>query len=479
MPIESWLAWFEQNWSEALEFLPVAIPLALATVVGGIDCTESASAAGDDYPTGTVIGVEGLATLVGGLFGGVIQSTPYIGHPAYKAMGARAGYTLATALFVGAAGVFGYFGWIFTIIPKAAIFPILIFVGLEITAQSFRATPSRHLPALGLACVPALAYLAYLIMDRQFQAAGKPFSAVQSRHPAVAADDHHAGQRVHRHEPALGHNTGTSDRWPDARGGGHPGGRGGLRAVRDHPLSPALLADPAAPCGDRPAEDARAVRGVGRPDPLPLDGRLWRDGRRAPDPRLDGPRPLARSGRRATPGLMGETAMNADELRALQEPIKAHYRDDPSAARVTFRAEGTLDPSAILCRVETTAGTVASGLHPMAGGDGQSACSGDMLLQSLVACAGVTLRAVATALGVELRGGTIRAEGQLDFRGTLGVRKDVPIGITDIRLLFDLDTDATPEQLQTLLKLTERYCVIYQTLRNPPTIQAEILRPTS
>src|SRR5205823_13166599 len=138
---------------------PVTIPLALATVVGGIDCAESAAAAGDDYHTGRIIAVEGFATLVGGLFGGVIQTTPYIGHPAYKAMGARAGYTLATALFVGAAGVFGFFDWIFFVLPKAVVFPILIFVGLEIAAQSFAATPRRHYPALALACVPALAYL--------------------------------------------------------------------------------------------------------------------------------------------------------------------------------------------------------------------------------------------------------------------------------------------------------------------------------
>ncbi len=167
-PVQRWLAWarIEANWLEAVAFLPVAIPLALATVVGGIDCTESAAAAGDDYPTGTIIAVEGLATVVGGLFGGVIQSTPYIGHPAYKAMGGRAAYTLATALFIGAAGVFGFFGWIFAVLPKAAVFPILVFVGLEITSQSFRATPRRHYPALVLACVPALAYLAFLMTDR-------------------------------------------------------------------------------------------------------------------------------------------------------------------------------------------------------------------------------------------------------------------------------------------------------------------------
>ncbi len=156
----------------------MAIPLALATVVGGIDCTESAAAAGDEYPTGQIIAAEGLATLFGGLFGGVIQSTPYIGHPAYKAMGARSAYTLATALFVGAAGIFGYFDWIFFIIPKAVIFPILIFVGLEITSQSFHATPARHYPAVALACVPALAYLAVLAF-KQFALDLKPFAELQ------------------------------------------------------------------------------------------------------------------------------------------------------------------------------------------------------------------------------------------------------------------------------------------------------------
>jgi adenine/guanine/hypoxanthine permease len=176
MPVADWIGWLGGSWREAAGYLPVAIPLALATVVGGIDCTESAAAAGDDYPTGPIIAAEGVATLAGALFGGVIQSTPYIGHPAYKAMGARAGYTLATALFVGAAGVFGYFGWIFYLIPKAVIFPILIFVGLEITAQSFRATPTRHYPAVALACVPALAALAALVIDRLMGASGKPFA---------------------------------------------------------------------------------------------------------------------------------------------------------------------------------------------------------------------------------------------------------------------------------------------------------------
>jgi len=174
MPAAEWLAWFAGSWREALSFLPVAIPLALGTVVGGIDCTESAASVGDEYSTGQVVAVEGFATVVAGLFGGVIQTTPYIGHPAYKAMGARAGYTLATALFVGSAGVFGYFDWIFYVLPKPVVFPILIFVGLEITAQSFAATPTRHYPAVALSCVPALAYLAIFALNHVLPEAG-PF----------------------------------------------------------------------------------------------------------------------------------------------------------------------------------------------------------------------------------------------------------------------------------------------------------------
>jgi AGZA family xanthine/uracil permease-like MFS transporter len=176
MPAWEWCNWFGANWEEAIGYLPVAIPLALATVVGGIDCAESASAAGDDYATGQVIGTEGLATVLGGLFGGVIQTTPYIGHPAYKAMGARAGYTLATALFVGGAGVLGYFDWIFYLIPKPVVFPILIFVGLEITAQCFHATPQRYYPAVAFACVPALAYLALIALNQVIPETGKPFA---------------------------------------------------------------------------------------------------------------------------------------------------------------------------------------------------------------------------------------------------------------------------------------------------------------
>jgi AGZA family xanthine/uracil permease-like MFS transporter len=177
-PIHDWLGWFNESGRDVIRYLPVAIPLALATVVGGIDCTESAASVGDEYPTGQIIAAEGLATLIGGLAGGVIQSTPYIGHPAYKAMGARSAYTLATALFVGAAGIFGFFDWIFFFIPKAVIFPILIFVGLEITSQSFHATPVRHYPAVALACVPALAYLAVLAY-KQLAPELKPFGELQ------------------------------------------------------------------------------------------------------------------------------------------------------------------------------------------------------------------------------------------------------------------------------------------------------------
>jgi AGZA family xanthine/uracil permease-like MFS transporter len=166
LPTEWMSAWqFEwlAVWKDALQYMPVVIPFALATVVGGIDCTESASAAGDEYHTPTIIAVEGMATLVAGLCGGVIQTTPYIGHPAYKAMGGRAAYTLATAVFVGTAGVLGYFSILYEWIPKPAIFPILIFIGLEITAQSFDATPRKHFPAVAFACVPALAYLVSLM----------------------------------------------------------------------------------------------------------------------------------------------------------------------------------------------------------------------------------------------------------------------------------------------------------------------------
>ena len=161
--------------------------------------------------------------------------------------------------------------------------------------------------------------------------------------------------------------------------------------------------------------------------------------------------------------------MNADELRSLQAPIKEGYRQRPETALVTLRAEGRIDEG-ITCKVETGKTLVEAGLHPATGGDGLGACSEDMLLEALVGCAGVTLRAVATALGLQLRDATIRAEGDLDFRGTLGVSKDVAVGFQQIRLHFHLDTNASEEQLAALLRLTERYCVVYQTLNHPVKI---------
>ena len=162
--------------------------------------------------------------------------------------------------------------------------------------------------------------------------------------------------------------------------------------------------------------------------------------------------------------------MTAEELRSLQAPVKTRYRENPETALVTLRAEGQLGEN-VTCKIETGAGPVEAGLHPATGGDGQSACSADMLLEALVGCAGVTLNAVATALGIPLRGAKIRAEGDLDFRGTLGVSKEAPVGFQRIRLHFDLDTDASAEQINTLIRLTERYCVVYQTLRQSPEIQ--------
>jgi uncharacterized OsmC-like protein len=161
--------------------------------------------------------------------------------------------------------------------------------------------------------------------------------------------------------------------------------------------------------------------------------------------------------------------MNAEELRSLQAPLKAQYRERPETALVTLRTEGRIGKD-ITCKIETGKARVEAGLHPATGGDGRSACSADMLLEALAGCAGVTLRAVATALGIQLRDATIQAEGDLDFRGTLGVSKDVPVGFEQIRLRFDLDTDASEEQLATLLRLTERYCVVYQTLSHPAKI---------
>lgn len=161
--------------------------------------------------------------------------------------------------------------------------------------------------------------------------------------------------------------------------------------------------------------------------------------------------------------------MQAEDLRTLQAPLKQRYREQPEAAMITLSAQGNLD-AGITCSVATGKAIVQAGLHPATGGDGLAACSGDMLLQALVACAGVTLRAVATALGVPVHGGTIMAEGDLDFRGTLGVSREAPVGFASIRLRFDLDTDATPDQLEQVLKLTERYCVVYQTLRGAPPV---------
>jgi uncharacterized OsmC-like protein len=168
--------------------------------------------------------------------------------------------------------------------------------------------------------------------------------------------------------------------------------------------------------------------------------------------------------------------MDAAELRALQTPIKERYKTDPKAAIITLMAKGTLDDTSIACKVETGRALVIAGLHPLAGGSGLQLCSGDMLLEALVACAGVTLKAVATALEVPLRSGTVSAEGDLDVRGTLGVAKDAPVGFAQIRLRFDLDTDAPQEKLDQLLKLTERYCVVYQTIRNGPPIEISVRR---
>ena len=168
--------------------------------------------------------------------------------------------------------------------------------------------------------------------------------------------------------------------------------------------------------------------------------------------------------------------MDSAELRALQQPLKDAYREDPEQAVVTLRARVQLD-EAVSCSVETGQALAVAGLHPATGGDGTLLCSGDMLLQALVACAGVTLRAVATSLGIDVAGGTVAAEGDLDFRGTLAVSKDAPVGFRAIRLAFDLDTDASAEQVQTLIKLTERYCVVYQTLSRPAEMAISVNQP--
>jgi uncharacterized OsmC-like protein len=167
--------------------------------------------------------------------------------------------------------------------------------------------------------------------------------------------------------------------------------------------------------------------------------------------------------------------VNAEQLRAIQAPIKARYRTEPAAALVTLSAVGTPDTARQVTHVATHIGVVEAGLHPATGGDGTQACSGDMLLQALVACAGVTLGAVATAMGIAVRGGRITAEGEIDFRGTLGVSREVAVGFQSIRLRFDLDTDAAPDALKKLIELTERYCVVYQTLRHPPAMAGATL----
>ena len=166
--------------------------------------------------------------------------------------------------------------------------------------------------------------------------------------------------------------------------------------------------------------------------------------------------------------------MDTGSLRALQQPLKDAYREDPAKAVITLRARGELGEEEVSCSVETGRALAVAGLHPASGGDGTLACSGDMLLQALVACAGVTLRAVATSLGIDVAGGTVHAEGDLDFRGTLAVAKDAPVGLSSIRLRFELDTGASEEQLATLLKLTERSCVVYQTLAHPAELSASL-----
>ncbi|MCW2315738.1 putative OsmC-like protein [Rhodoblastus acidophilus] len=168
--------------------------------------------------------------------------------------------------------------------------------------------------------------------------------------------------------------------------------------------------------------------------------------------------------------------MDAEHLRALQAPLKEKYRTDAQSALVTLHAQGDVSGDGLACKVSTSRALIEAGLHPATGGTGVQACSGDMLLEALVACAGVTLKAVATALDFKLKGGAVRAEGDLDFRGTLGVAKDAPVGFVAIRLLFDLETDEPQERIDALTKLTERYCVVFQTLAKPPQITLTVKR---
>ncbi len=165
--------------------------------------------------------------------------------------------------------------------------------------------------------------------------------------------------------------------------------------------------------------------------------------------------------------------MDAHKLRSIQAPLKARFREEPEAARITLKATGRIDDDEIVCRIDTARAEVKAGLHPASGGNKRTVCSGDMLLEALAACAGVTLKAVATALDIKLRSGTVRAEGDLDFRGALGVDPEVEVGFSDVRLRFELDTDATPAERDRLLELTERYCVVYQTLRRSPRLGLE------
>ena len=166
--------------------------------------------------------------------------------------------------------------------------------------------------------------------------------------------------------------------------------------------------------------------------------------------------------------------MKAEDLREIQAPLKSRYLDEPESAVITLHAEGDIGGEGVACKVDTGRAIVEAGLHPATGGSGLQACSGDMLLEALVACAGVTLKAVATALEIPVTGGKVKAEGDLDFKGTLGVDKEAPVGFRDIRLTFDLEADATEEQIATLKKLTERYCVVYQTIKNSPPVEVDL-----
>jgi len=176
------------------------------------------------------------------------------------------------------------------------------------------------------------------------------------------------------------------------------------------------------------------------------------------------------------PRTIKEAVMDANKLRAMQAPIKDRYKSESKAAFITLKAKGTLDDANIACKVETGRALAVAGLHPATGGSGLELCSGDMLLEALVACAGVTIKAVATALDIPLRSGKVSAEGDLDFRGTLDVAKDAPVGFAQIRLRFDLDTDAPQDKLDQLLKLTERYCVVYQTIKSGPPVDVNLAR---